>query len=135
MAELPQYYFRLRENGALVYRVTPDDRRGRLGLDQIAAINLRNAEIRPHGDRPLTTEERAEIDAWIARRRDELARREVDEMRRCVEVLNLTAQWAQSRATDAQLEDLSDALMLAMHDLRTVLIRKRAERLGRGDQA
>jgi len=135
MADLPRYYFRLRENGALVYRVTPDDRRGRLGLDQIAAVNLRNGELRPHGDRPLTPEDRAEIEAWIARRRADMARREWDEMQRSVEVLNLTAQWAQSRATDAQLEDLSDALMLAMHDLRTVLIRKRAERLGREDQA
>jgi hypothetical protein len=35
----------------------------------------------------------------------------------------------QSKATDDQLEDVTDALLLAMHDLRTVLVRKKSERL------
>jgi hypothetical protein len=43
--------------------------------------------------------------------------------------LNLTTQWAQSRATREQLETVTDALLLAMHDLRGVLVRRKAERL------
>ena len=43
--------------------------------------------------------------------------------------LNLTTHWAQSRATDEQLEEVTDALLLAMHDLRSVLVRKKADRL------
>jgi hypothetical protein len=39
----------------------------------------------------------------------------------------------QSRATDAQLDEVTDTLLLAMHDLRTVLVRKKAERLMAGD--
>ena len=58
-----------------------------------------------------------------------LAARDLDDILRTVDNLNLTAQWVQSRATDAQLDAVSDALFLAMHDLRSVLVRKKAERL------
>jgi hypothetical protein len=43
--------------------------------------------------------------------------------------MNLTAHWAQSRATDEQLEQVTDPLLLAMHDLRSVLVRRKADRL------
>ena len=52
-----------------------------------------------------------------------------------MDYLNLTTHWAQSRATDDQLEDVTDALLLAMHDLRSVLVRKKAERIGRPRRA
>ena len=48
---------------------------------------------------------------------------------RTIDQLNLTAQWAQSRAAPEQLDAVTDALLLAMHDLRTVLVRRKAERL------
>ncbi len=35
----------------------------------------------------------------------------------------------------AQLEEVTDALLLAMHDLRSVLVRKKAERLMAGEKA
>ena len=41
----------------------------------------------------------------------------------------MTTQWVQSKATDDQLEAVTDNLLMAMHDLRTVLVRKKAERL------
>ena len=40
---------------------------------------------------------------------------------------------AQTKATDDQLEAITDALLLAMHDLRTVLVRKKADRLPSGE--
>ena len=43
--------------------------------------------------------------------------------------LNLTTQWVQSKATDEQLDAVTDALLLAMHDLRSTLVRKKADRL------
>jgi hypothetical protein len=39
----------------------------------------------------------------------------------------------QSRATGEQLDAVTDTLLLAMHDLRSVLVRKKADRLGKGD--
>ena len=62
-------------------------------------------------------------------------RREVDDILRAVDHLNMTTQWAQSRATDDQLEAVTDHLLLAMHDLRTVLVRKKSDRLTRPEAA
>ena len=128
-ADLPDYYFRVRENGALVFRVDAENRQRRIEMDQIATVNVRNGEIKAHGDRKLTPADMAAIKTWLAERQKLLAMREVDDILRAVDHLNLTAQWAQSRATDAQLDAVTDTLLMAMHDLRTVLVRRKAERL------
>lgn len=127
--DLPDYYFRIRENGALVFRVDTENRQRRIEMDQIATINIRNGEVKPHGDRSLTAQDLAEIQGWIAHRSHQLAAREVDDILRAVDHMNLTTQWVQTRANDEQLEHVTDTLLLAMHDLRTVLVRKKADRL------
>jgi hypothetical protein len=131
--ELPDYYFRVRENGAAVYRVDTENRQRRIEMDQIAVVNIRNGEIKPHGDRTLSEDDLARIKDWMADRAEVLARRDIDDIHRAVDYLNLTTQWAQSRATDEQLENVTDALLLAMHDLRSVLVRKKSDRLTGGN--
>ena len=131
--ELPDYYFRVRENGALVYRVDTENRQRRIEMDQIATINIRNGEVKPHGDRRLSDTDMEAISGWMAQRTALLAAREVDDILRAVDHLNLTAQWVQTRATDEQLDAVTDTLLLAMHDLRTVLVRKKADRLMKGE--
>lgn len=133
-ADLPDYYFRVRENGALVFRVDTENRRRRIEMDQIAVVNIRNGEIKPHGDRSLSDEDIDVIREWMAERQATLAARDVDDILRAVDHLNLTTQWAQARATDDQLEAVTDALLLAMHDLRGVLVRRKADRLMKGDE-
>ena len=64
-----------------------------------------------------------------------LARREIDDIRRTIDHLNLTTQWAQSKASADDLEAVTDDLLLAMHDLRSVLIRKKADRLMKDEAA
>lgn len=127
--DLPDYYFRIRENGALVFRVDTENRQRRIEMEQIATINIRNGEVKPHGDRSLTPDDLEEIQAWIAHRSHQLAAREVDDILRAVDHMNLTTQWVQTRAGDEQLEQVTDTLLLAMHDLRSVLVRKKADRL------
>jgi hypothetical protein len=128
-SDLPDYYFRVRDNGAFVFRVDTENRQRRIEMDQIAVINIRNGEIKPHGDRDLTDADIEKIESWMADRTQVLAYRDIDDILRAVDYLNITAHWAQSRATDDQLEAVTDDLLLAMHDLRTVLVRKKAERL------
>ena len=130
--DLPDYYFRVRENGAFVFRVDTENRQRRIDMDQIATVNIRKGEIKPHGDRQLTPEDMAAIEEWMAERLKLLEHRDIDDILRAVDYLNTTAQWAQSKATDDQLEQVTDALLLAMHDLRTVLVRKKADRLIKG---
>ncbi|MGR3758931.1 hypothetical protein ACUXV3_02185 [Roseobacteraceae bacterium NS-SX3] len=128
-ADLPDYYFRVRENGAFVFRVDTENRQRRIEMDQIAVVNIRNGEIKPHGQRQLSETDLAEIRAWMESRAATLAARDIDDIRRTIDHLNLTAHWANSRATADQLEEVTDALLLAMHDLRSVLVRKKADRL------
>lgn len=128
-AELPDYYFRVRENGAAVFRVDTENRQRRIEMDQIATVNIRNGEIKPNGGRTLSEKDLARIKTWMAERAAVLAQRDIDDIHRAVDYLNLTTHWVQSRATDEQLEDVTDTLLLAMHDLRTTLVRKKADRL------
>ncbi|MHA6346663.1 hypothetical protein [Roseivivax sp. CAU 1761] len=128
MSRLPRLYFRIREGGAAVCRIDAENRNRRLDLQQVAVVGLRSGEIRTQGGAELSPEEVAEIETWLMRRRTLLKLREADEMHRVVEQINLAAHWAQSRASDAQLDEITDDLLLAMHDLRAVLVRRRAER-------
>ena len=127
--DLPEYYFRVRDNGAFVFRVDTENRQRRIEMDQIAVVNIRNGQIKPHGERDLTERDLSVIEEWLAERLEILAHRDIDDIHRAVDYLNTTTHWAQSKATDDQLELVSDALLLAMHDLRSVLVRKKAERL------
>lgn len=130
--ELPEYYFRVRENGAAVFRVDTENRQRRIEMDQIAVVNIRNGEIKPQGDRVLSERDRETIDQWMQERIQVLAHRDIDDIYRAVDYLNLTTQWVQSKSTDEQLEAVTDALLLAMHDLRSTLVRKKADRLLKG---
>ena len=131
--DLPDYFFRVRENGAAVFRVDAENRQRRIEMDQIATVNVRNGEIRPHGDKKLSPEDTAAIRAWVENRQALVTRREVDDILRTVDHLNQTAHWAQGRATGAQLDAVTDALLMAMHDLRGVLVRRKAEGLMQGE--
>ena len=126
---LPDLFFRIRENGAAVFRVSTENRLNRLEMEPIAVVNVRNGEVKPQGGRELTEADRVAIDAWLADRRTALAAREATGIEGTVEALNLAAHWAQTKAGDAELEAITDRLLLAMHDLRSVLVRKKAERL------
>jgi hypothetical protein len=129
MAALPDYFFRVRENGAFVFRVDTENRQRRIDMEQIAAVNIRHGEIKPHGGRALSERDMAEIESWMEERRAVLAARDIDDINRAVDHLNLTAHWAQTKATDDQLDAVTDDLLLTMHDLRSVLVRKKADRL------
>lgn len=131
-SDLPDYYFRVRDNGAFVFRIDTENRQRRIEMDQIAVVNIRNGEIRPHGDRTLSDEDLETIKTWMTRRSDLIARRDMDDIHRAVDYLNTTTHWAQSKASEEQLEEITDDLLLAMHDLRTMLVRKKADRLMKG---
>lgn len=124
---LPPYHFRIRENGAAVYAVEAENRMKRLEMRQIAVVNTKNGEIKPHGGRDLTEADRAAIELWLADRRKTLARRDAEAAWDTVERLGLTAQWMQSKAKPDEIEAVADALLLAMHDLRSVIVRSKAK--------
>lgn len=128
-SELPDYYFRTRENGAMVFRVDTENRQRRIEMDQIAVVNVNKGEVKPHGDHVLTDADLAAIQSWLDDRVSLLARRTIDDIHRSIDHLNATTQWVQARASDEELEAITDSMLLAMHDLRSVLVRKKADRV------
>ncbi len=135
MTDLPEYYFRVRENGAVVFRVDTENRMRRIEMTQIAVANVRNGEIKPHGEHKLTDKDRAEIEGWIAARREKLRSRELDDIDRLVDRLNLATAWAQQTATPADIDAVADKLLLAMHDFRSVLVRKKSKQIADAEAA
>ncbi len=133
--DLPEFYFRIRENGAAVFRVDTENRQRRIDLEEIATVNVKNGQIKRHGERDLTKPELTAIHDWLAKRQATLAARDMDDLHRAVDYLNITTQWVQSKATDDQLDEVTDALLLAMHDLRSVLVKRKADRLIKGQDA
>ncbi len=127
--DLPEFFFRTRDNGAFVFRVNIGDRQKRMDLDQIAVVNLNNGNVKPHGQHKLTDEERKAIDDWMTTRKSELAARDLDDIERTIDHLNRVSHWANTKASDEDLEAFTDRLLLTMHDLRSVLVRKKADRL------
>ena len=83
----------------------------------------------------LTEDEREVIAEWMEERRAILAERDLDDIHRAIDHLNLTTQWVQSRASEDELDSITDRLLLAMHDLRSVLVRKKADRLIKAQKA
>ncbi len=128
-ADLPEYYFRVRENGAFVFRVDTENRQRRIEMDQIAVVNIKNGQIKGHGDYELTKQDQEVIQDWMDERIALLAERNIEDIHRAVDYLNHTTHWVNSNATDEELENVTDALLLAMHDLRSVLVRKKADRM------
>jgi len=126
--DIPELYYRIKDNGAVVFRVDPENRQKRINLDQIATINTRNGDIKAHPRSEISDAETAEMTRWLRARQALIQQRELEEMSRTVDQLNLTAHWAQSKATPEELDEITDRLLLAMYDLRQVLVRKKADR-------
>ncbi len=129
--DLPDYYFRIRDNGAVVFRVDTENRQRRIEMLELATVNVKNGNIKPHGDTTLSPADLATIRDWITNRTALLAARDIDDIHRAVDYLNTTTQWVQTKASDTQLDAITDDLLLAMHDLRTVLVRRKADRLAK----
>ena len=129
MSDLGSLFFRVRENGAAIYRVDAENRQRRLDMQQIAVINIRNGDVKPQGDQIPTAAERNEIDAWVVARRKVVEERRIDDLLRTTDHLNLTAQWVQTKATDTQIDLFADDLLMAMHDLRSVIVYRKADGL------
>ncbi|SHH57579.1 hypothetical protein [Cognatishimia maritima] len=123
--DLPEYFFRTFEGGAKVFRVDGNNRHGRLNLVQIATVSLPSGTFKPHAKAELSEADSVAIEAWIKDRKETLDWREIDDILRLVDQLNATADWAQTKASEAQIDMVSDTLLMAMHDLRRVLAAKK----------
>jgi hypothetical protein len=128
----PDFYFRLKPDGAVMFRVDAQNRMRRLELLRIGAIHLDSGRFILHRPEPLTPEEEAAKDAWIVQRRAELAG-ERPESVKIIESLNSATQWVEWFADDAELERSTEDILLALHDLRVALVNKKIKRVRAAD--
>lgn len=122
-------YFRIKDNGATVFRINDDARQRRLDLQPVAEANVRNGDIKLRKDVELTDAERAEITAWLDTRRETLRAREIEQARLTIEHLNATANWISSKPDEAAADEMSEDLLMAMHDLRAAIVRFKSRML------
>lgn len=126
-------YFRVKNNGAQVFRITEDTNRARTDLVPVATAVLRNGEIRLQGEATLSDAERDEIATWIETRQTADSIRKRQAVEDLADNLGKTAYWVKAEATDEDLDDLYDRLLWGMHDLRTALVRRKSQRAGSDD--
>jgi len=127
-----QYHFRIRENGALVFRINPANRQRRIEMQQIAIANTKRGDFKAVRDHVLTDDDRTAIQNWLTDRQEHLQERHYRDAEDLIDRLSMTVQWVQSEAAPTQLDALTDRLIFAMHDLRTVLVRKMGQRNRQG---
>ena len=92
-------------------------------MDQVAVVTGKG-EIKPRGNRTLSDADLSAIEAWLAKRETS---GEPAKAQNAIKHLNLAADWAQRKATPNELTQVTDDLLMAMHDLRTVLVKKKAD--------
>ena len=131
---LPKLYFRVKDRGVLVFRIDSENRHKRIEMQHIAAVNFQNGIVRTHKNCQLSAAEETAIQSWLNKREKVSEERRIDDIFRTIDHLNMTAQWAQTQASDTQLEQVSGELLLAMHDLRRVLVEKQAKRIAGKDK-
>ena len=127
MNPINHLYFRTKENGASVFRVDTENRQKRMDLVLIASLNLKKATIKPRADTAPSPAEIAEIMLWIKNRQAMMVTRQTDNVHRMMDNMNETAQWIQTRANSDELDAIADDLLLAMHDLRSAIVRRKTD--------
>lgn len=128
-------YFRIKDNGATVFRINDETRQRRLDLQPVAEANVRNGDIKLRKGVTLLDDERAEINAWLETRRAVLKTREIEQAQRTIEHLNAAANWISGKPDVDAADAMSDDLLMAMHDLRAAIVRFKSKQLDREDGA
>lgn len=124
MQKLQKLFYRVSKSGADVYRIDLQNRLRRLDLEKIAEIDVANNCIIPIDTIGLSDEETQDMENWQAKRQVQLELRSQNDINRLVESMNHAANWIENSASDEQVSDTSDAILMAMHDLRATIVRK-----------
>ncbi|MEO0343668.1 MAG: hypothetical protein AAF198_09540 [Pseudomonadota bacterium] len=120
-------YFRTRENGAAVFRVDTENKSRRLELVSIGTIAIKKGEFRAQGDQVISLEEADAIQEWIISRKAELNKRQSDDLNRFLDDIKTMTHTLQTQTEPDDIAAISEEMLLALHDLRSVLVRKKSE--------
>ncbi|MFK7943948.1 MAG: hypothetical protein AB8B85_13685 [Paracoccaceae bacterium] len=116
-------YYRHRKNGAVVFRLEVANRQRRIELNQIASI-AKTGEVIPHKRRPATEAEIKEIQRWWADWHARADTEQLSDTDKFLVELNQFTDWFQRRAENEEVDAASDPLLMALLDLRQVVVRR-----------
>lgn len=116
-------YYRVRKEGAMVFRLEVENRQRRLELLHIATINARG-EILPHKRRQPTDDEMTEIATWWDDYSTRRTAGELSDAETAIAGMQHLANWLSKDAKPEEVEAISDFLLMAVHDLRQVVVRR-----------
>lgn len=116
-------YYRHRTNGVTVFRMEVSNRQRRIELNQIASIS-RRGEIVPHKRNVPSEAELAEMADWFVTWQARSDAEQLDETEKFLVEINHFTDWVHRRADDGEIDAQSDALLMALLDLRQVIVRR-----------
>ncbi len=122
MFDHPTLYFRRKGNGATVYRIATG-KHSRLDMQKIAILK-QNGVVKPSGKPPPTKAELIEITTWHDTRQADQETRDAARVDQLVGDINAVTQWLQVDANDKQITQNAQPILMAIHDLRTTLVRR-----------
>ncbi len=125
LLDVPELYFRFKDSGATVYRVTVSSKMARLEFVKIASAALKSGNINTFGDAVLTEAETARIRDWIEEQRAGRPRNLASDMRRLSREINLaTHQMAAGTGHEEELGAEITRLLLSLMDMQREIAEK-----------
>lgn len=119
---LPNIFFRVKDNGASVYRVGTAKSSGRIEFSKLATVVLKSQKINTQNEVTLTPDELREINEWMRQQRSD---RLAEDLRRISRDVNLaTHQIASSSEIDDELEAAINTVLLSLFDLQREITEK-----------
>lgn len=116
-------YYRLRKQGAQVFRMEVANKQRRIELNQIASIT-QQGEIVPHKRRPASDDELTEIAAWWADWKQRDGDGTLTKTETVMSELNHFTNWIAKDAPAEEVDRLSDDLLTTLLDLRQTIVRR-----------
>ena len=120
-----RYFFRPRPGGAMLLRIDYDARLRRSSMTRVCGIDLATGAVLPSDAPNLTAEEQALVAEWL-----DAGNRLTGRGAQAVTQIGHIAHWAQFLAKPGELDAATNEILLALQDLREVLVRKAAQRAG-----
>lgn len=116
MTDLPEFRLRILETEAAAFRVSTHNRLSRTEMTEIAAVNLRTVNVCPTAtEAPAKPSARQSRPGWRSGARNSPCATSRPSI--SIAHLYLAAHWAQRRASDADLDAVTDRQLPAKHDL------------------
>lgn len=119
---LPKVFFRIKDNGANIFRVKTTGKTGRIELIRLGTAAIKSQKILAQDGVTITEDEYAQIREWLSQ---QTSSRLPEDLRRLSRDVNLAAQQISAKTElDPELESAINNLLLSLFDLQREVTEK-----------